>query len=158
MLGEPVDGRSLLPLISGDAEGDADEAISEYAAECASHPCFMIRRGRYKYIHCDVDPPLLFDTEDDPLERSNLVADPTHQNLAGAFAAEVAGRWDSEKIRQDVIATQKRRRAIHDAMIRGELTSWDYAPPRDASREYMRSHMDVTETDILSRFPPHGEA
>ena len=152
--GEPVDGRNLVPLITGDGEEDADEAISEYAAECASHPCFMIRRGNYKYVHCDVDPPLLFNTAEDPLERTNLVNDPAHRDMASAFAAEVAERWDSEKIRLDVIATQKGRRAIYEAMKQGDLTSWDYEPPRDASQEYMRSHMDVTETDVLSRFPP----
>ena len=155
VFGEPIDGRSLVPLITGDGEGDADEAISEYAAECASHPCFMIRRGDYKYVHCDVDPPLLFNTANDPLERTNLVDDPAHIDMAAAFAGEVAERWNSEKIRLDVIATQKSRRAIHEAMKRGELTSWDYAPPRDAAQEYMRSHMDVTETDVLSRFPPY---
>jgi len=155
VFGEPVDGRSLLPLLTGTGEGDRDEAISEYAAECASHPCFMIRRGAYKYIHCDVDPPLLFDTAADPLERNNLAMDEAFAEIVGSFAREVADRWDSEKIRLDVIATQKRRRAIHEAMRRGELTSWDYNPPRDASHEYMRSHMDVTETDILSRFPPY---
>ncbi len=153
-LGDDIDGRSLLPLIAGNADDDRDEAICEYAAECASHPVFMIRRGRYKYIHCEVDPPLLYDLIDDPDEQTNLADDPAHQNVASAFAAEVNERWDSEKIRQDVIATQKQRRAIHHAMVKGERTSWDFSPARNAAEEYMRSHMDVTETDIRSRFPP----
>ena len=71
-LGDDIDGRSLLPLIAGNADDDRDEAICEYAAECASHPVFMIRRGRYKYIHCEVDPPLLYDLIDDPDEQTNL--------------------------------------------------------------------------------------
>ena len=56
MLGEPIDGRSLMPLARG--EGDpVDEAIGEYCAEMTAYPVIMIRRGPLKYIHCDSDPP-----------------------------------------------------------------------------------------------------
>jgi len=45
----PVDGRSLVPELSGrDAPG---EVIGEYLAEAAIAPLLMIRRGRYKFIH-----------------------------------------------------------------------------------------------------------
>ncbi|MGI9387147.1 MAG: choline-sulfatase, partial [Methyloligellaceae bacterium] len=59
-LGQPIDGRSLLPLITG-GEDATDEAIGEYCAEMTSHPVIMIRRGPYKYIHCEADEPLLYD-------------------------------------------------------------------------------------------------
>lgn len=154
-MGQAVDGRSLLPLITGDASDDANRAISEYAAECASHPVIMIRDGQYKYIHCEVDPPLLYDLDADPMEHTNLATDPAYAEIAAKFDAEIRAGWDSEKIRQDVIATQKARRAVHQAMGKGGHTSWDYAPMRDHSQEYMRSHMDVTETDVRSRFPPY---
>ncbi|MEM7239886.1 MAG: choline-sulfatase [Pseudomonadota bacterium] len=152
--GMPIDGRSLMPLASGTAEGDADEAVVEYCAECASHPIFMIRHGAMKYIHCDVDPPQLFDLAADPGERVNLADEPAHAETAAAFAAEVVRRWDSEAIRQNVIRTQKQRRAVHAAMEAGLLTSWDYNPPRDASKEYVRNHMDWTEAAAKTRWPP----
>ncbi|MBY8976128.1 choline-sulfatase [Rhodobacteraceae bacterium NNCM2] len=152
--GMPIDGRSLLPLARGEADNDPDEAIAEYCAECASHPVFMIRRGQYKYTHCDVDPPQLFDLAADPGERTNLAPDPAHAERADAFAAEVAERWDSEAIRKNVIATQKQRRAVHAAMEAGLLTSWDYNPPRDASKEFVRNHMDWTEAAVKTRWPP----
>ncbi|MEM7499906.1 MAG: choline-sulfatase, partial [Pseudomonadota bacterium] len=147
-IGAPLDGRSLWPEARGEdpAEG---EAIGEYCAELASHPVFMIRRGQFKYIHCDVDPPQLFDLEADPHELVNLAGDAAHANLAASFAAEVAERWDSEAIRQNVIATQKQRRAVHAAMEAGALTSWDYAPRRDASNEFVRNH--VPYGDALNR-------
>ncbi len=152
-LGQVVDGRSLLPLAQG-GEDQIDVAIGEYCAEMTSHPVFMIRRGQHKYIHCDPDPPMLFDLENDPDEQINLANDPACADLVKGFAAEVAERWDSDAIRQDVIATQKQRRAVHAAMEAGALTSWDYNPPRDASQEYVRNHMDWTVAAARTRFPP----
>lgn len=156
-LANATDGRSLWGLAIGriEAADDLDEAISEYCAECASHPCFMIRRGPYKYIHCDIDQPLLFNLEDDPNELTNLAADPTMADVADSFAAEVRQRWDSDRIRQDVMATQKQRHAVYDAMQDGTLTSWDFQPKRDAANEYVRNHMDWTVAAANSRFPPH---
>ena len=153
-LGLPLDGRSLWSLATGAARSGDGEVIAEYCAECASHPLFMIRRGRFKYIHCDVDPPQLYDLEADPAELINLVVDPEHADIAAAFAAEVSGRWQSEAIRQHVIATQRQRRAVHAAMEAGALTSWDYQPRRDASQEFVRNHMDWTEAAAKTRFPP----
>ena len=70
-VGAPLAGRSLWELAAGGTDA-TDETTGEYTAEMTSHPMFMIRRGRHKYIHCDTDPPLLYDVEVDPLERTNL--------------------------------------------------------------------------------------
>ncbi|MEM7342840.1 MAG: choline-sulfatase [Chloroflexota bacterium] len=151
--GQPIDGRSLLPLATGDTDS-VDEAIGEYCAEMTPYPVYMIRRGQYKYIHCESDSPLLFDLKSDPDELTNRADDPTLSDLVAAFAAEVQRRWDSEAIREDVIKAQKQRRAVHAAMETGSLTSWDYNPPRDASQEYVRNHMDWTVAAAKTRFPP----
>jgi len=121
-----------------------------------AHPVFMIRRGKFKYIACELDPPQLFDIEADPMELTNLADDPAHIGIARAFADEVAARWDSDKIRSDVIATQHQRRAVHAAMEAGLLTSWDYQPPRDASQEFVRN--TVSWDDVLHRmqYPAPG--
>lgn len=157
--GMPLDGRSLLPEArGGTAPADAC-AIGEYCAEMApAHPVLMIRRGRWKYIHCDADPAQLYDLDADPMELENLAADPAHAGTAADFAAEVAARWDSAAIGANVIATQKQRRAVHAAMERGIRTSWDYQPPRDASREFVRN--TVSWDDVLYRmqYPPPGDA
>ncbi len=73
---------------------------------------------------------------------------------ADELAEEVRRRWDSEKIRLDVICTQKQRRAIHAAMETGPITSWDYDPPSDAANQYVRNHMDWAVTAAKTRFPP----
>ncbi|MEM9425072.1 MAG: choline-sulfatase [Pseudomonadota bacterium] len=153
ILGEPVDGRSLMSLARG-GDDPVDEAIGEYCAEMTPAPVIMIRRGPLKYIHCDIDPPLLFDVVADPLETTNLANDPAHAEQAAAFAEEVSERWDGEALRQDVIATQKSRRALHAAMEAGAGEHWDYNPPSDASQQYVRNHMDWAEANQRYRFPP----
>ena len=152
-LGQPIDGRSLWPLATGGGD-PVSEAIGEYCAEMAGHPVFMIRRGDLKYIHCDPDPPQLYDLAADPGERTNLAAHPDYAEPAAAFAAEVAERWDSTALRAQIIATQKQRRAVHGAMQAGATAHWDWNPPADASQQYVRNHMDWTAAAARYRYPP----
>ena len=156
ILGEPVDGRSLLPLARGE-EDPRDEAIGEYCAEMTPYPVFMIRRGTLKYIHCDADPAQLYDLANDPQETTNVAEDPAYSVAAAAFAAEVAGRWDGEQMRAAIIATQKSRRKLHAAMEAGAGEAWDYNPPSDATKQYVRNHMDWTVAAERYRFPPLKE-
>ena len=154
-VGQAAVGRSLWPLATG--QGDpVNEAIGEYCAEMTAYPVFMIRRGRHKFIHCQSDPPQLFDLIDDPEERVNLAADAADAALTAQFSDEVRDRWDSEKIRQDVIADQERRRVVQSAMETGSDPAWDYQPVRDASNEYVRNHTDWIEAAAKTRFPPLG--
>ena len=151
-VGAPLAGRSLWELAAGGTDA-TDETTGEYTAEMASHPMFMIRRGRHKYIHCDTDPPLLYNVEADPLERTNLADDPGSADLAAAFAAETAQRWDGTGIRQRVLHSQRSRRVLHAAVESDTSLSWDYSPARDAANEYVRNHMDWAEAGPRSRFP-----
>lgn len=153
ILGEPIDGHSLLPLARGEPD-PKDEAIGEYCAEMTPYPVFMIRRGALKYIHCDPDPPQLYDIVSDPLEKVNLANDTTYAKQAQAFKKEVADRWDSEDLRNRIIITQKSRRALHSAMEAGAGEPWDYNPSRDASKEYVRNDMDWPIVAAKTRFPP----
>ena len=153
LLGEPIDGRSLLPLATGGTD-TVDEAIGEYCAEMTPWPVFMIRRGSLKYIHCDPDPPQLYDLSMDPLEKTNLAKDKSYADHSKAFTQEVAERWDSETLRQNIISTQKSRRALHAAMEAGAGESWDYNPPSDASQQYVRNNVDWTVAASRYRFPP----
>ena len=149
-----MDGVSLwLTLAAGTAA--QTEAIGEYCAEMApGWPVCMIRRGRWKYIHCEVDPPQLFDLETDPEERTNLADEPAHATVAADFAAEAARRWDSAAIRDRVLANQAMRRVVQGALETGRHAAWDYDPPRDASQEFVRN--TVSWDDVLHRmqYPP----
>ncbi|MCV6593635.1 MAG: choline-sulfatase [Silicimonas sp.] len=147
-----IDGTSLTNLMRGDTEDR--EVIAEYLAEMAGHPAFMIRRGAFKYIHCDGDPPQLYNLETDPGEVTNLADDPTHAETARAFAEEVAARWDSAALRETVIGSQQARFGLDRAMAAGSGQHWDFNPPRDASNEYVRNHMDWTVAAAHYRYPP----
>ncbi|MEM9349216.1 MAG: choline-sulfatase [Pseudomonadota bacterium] len=141
MLGAPVDGRSLWPLACGSGDSE-DIAVCEYCAEMTPAPVIMLRRGSLKYIHCDPDPPMLFDLARDPLELNNLADHPEYAERAKALAAEIASGWECEALRQDVIRTQNARRVTHKAHAQGASEHWDYNPPSDASEQYVRNHMD----------------
>jgi len=151
---QDTNGRSMVPLFNGESADFHGRAIAEYCAECASHPMLMIREGHLKYIQCDIDPPLLYDVVNDPRELVNLAEDPAYASSALKFAQIASDHWDSEQVRADVINTQRQRRAVHAAMEQGALTSWDYQPPRDASQEFVRNHMDWTVAAEKTRFPP----
>jgi len=148
----PLDGRSLLPHLSG-APGH-DEVVAEYLAEGAIAPIVMIRRGRHKFIHSPADPDQLFDLASDPHERVNLAGDPASAGLAGEFRREIAARWDLETLDREVRRSQQRRFAVGKALGIGVPTPWDFTPTYDASRRYIRNHMDLADLEEIARFPP----
>ncbi len=151
----PLDGRSLLPHLSG--LPGRDEAVGEYLAEGAIAPIVMIRRGRHKFIASPADPDQLFDLAADPGEQVNLAADPAAAGLAGAFRQEVAERWDLAALDKDVRLSQRRRLAVRAALDTGILTSWDHAPGYDAAHRYIRNHRDLGDLEREARFPPVGQ-
>ena len=63
-------GTSLLKLLDGQ---DADRTVfSEYHAVGSMTGIFMVRFGRYKYVHYDGYRPQLFDLDADPMETRDL--------------------------------------------------------------------------------------
>lgn len=155
-LDQSINGRSLHKLLTRDGTDDESFAISEYSGECTSHPMVMIRRDCYKYIHCDIDPPMLFNLQDDPDELENLASLESHREIAVSFHNEVAETWDLDRIRTDVIANQKARLLIHEAMVRNSTLSWDFQPIRNAATTYVRTNQNCDDMAQSSRFPRFG--
>jgi choline-sulfatase len=154
----PVDGRSLLPLLSG-ASGPKErpeEVLGEYLAEGAIAPIVMIRRGLHKFVHSPVDPDQLYDLVRDPLEQSNLAGRVEHADTVAAFREEVAARWSLSAVHEQVLASQRRRHLVDAALRAGRYTPWDFQPRRDASRMYVRNDQELNDIEARARFPPLG--
>ncbi|MFN0191230.1 MAG: choline-sulfatase [Aestuariivirga sp.] len=149
-LARAVDGRSLFPLLAGEKENPDATMIGEYLAEGAIAPMYMLRRGPWKFIHTPSDPDQLFNLMDDPGELKNLA---TSHPLATIMRKEIETKFDIPRIHADVLASQQSRLMMFEALKRGHSFPWDFQPLRDASEQYTRNHMSVTDRDLKSRFP-----
>ena len=144
-------GQSLVPMGQGVQRTEA--VAMEYAAEASQSPMVALRRGRWKYTNCAIDPEQLFDLEADPHELKNLAEDPAHAETLETFRIEAATRWDLETFDADVRKSQARRWVVYEALREGGYYPWDYQPLRKASEQYMRNHMDLNVLEENKRFP-----
>ncbi|MDP9939048.1 choline-sulfatase [Ectopseudomonas alcaliphila] len=149
--GLELEGHSLLPHLQG--KGGHDEVLGEYMAEGSTSPLMMIRRGPWKFVYSEQDPLLLFNLDNDPLERQNLADCSGHKGILAGFLAEARERWDIPAIHAATLASQRRRRLVAEALSQGKLTSWDHQPWVDASQQYMRNHIDLDDLERRARFP-----
>ena len=147
----PVDGSSLMGLAAG--EGRDAPVLMEYAAEGSYAPLVAIREGRWKFTHCPLDPPQLFDLEADPQERRNLAEDPHHGPQVVAFMQQVEARRDMAAFDAAVRESQARRWVVYEALRQGRHQPWDYEPKTDAAERFMRNHMDLNVVETKARFP-----
>jgi arylsulfatase A-like enzyme len=88
-----VQGRSLLPLVHGVTPADWRTAVfadwdfryykSGVKLNLSSEKCraWMIRDDRYKYVHFNGLPNMLFDLKEDPEEFNNIAGDPQYRDL-----------------------------------------------------------------------------
>jgi choline-sulfatase len=100
-------GESLFALANA---ADRDRVIfAEYHASASPSGIFMIRDGRYKYIHYVGFEPQLFDLEADPGETRDLAADPAHAGALAACDAKLRQICDPEDVDRQAKADQQAR-------------------------------------------------
>ncbi|HEU4825680.1 MAG TPA: choline-sulfatase [Dongiaceae bacterium] len=134
-----LDGKDLRPAAKH-AAAPTGEVLGEYMAEGYDAPVVMIRRGTRKFVYSQLEGPELYDLARDPLETRNLALEEKHRREVEEWLRGVGRRWDLDRLRADVIASQKQRRAIHGALITGRIAPWDYAPKVDAAALYYRNY------------------
>ena len=147
-----ADGESLVPLLSGQRNPEKT-VTGEYLGEGAIAPIIMIRKDNWKYVHCDVDPPQLYDLAADPFELTNLAGDVAHVSVVSMMAAMVTAHGDTGVMKDQVLASQQARRTVDRALRQGRYTAWDFQPFTDASQRFMRNHLDLNEVENSRRFP-----
>ncbi len=101
-------GHSLLRV----AQGEAPErpVLSEYHDGGAITGIFMLRLGRWKYIHyAEGHPAQLFDLEDDPEEREDLGESPDHGKVRARCAAALGKLLDPEAVNARAFHDQARK-------------------------------------------------
>lgn len=71
------------------------------------------------------------------------------------FMEEVQARWDLETITEDVLRSQRRRRLVYSALIKGNPAIWDYEPRIDPSTQYVRNQGKgaLDDVELISRWP-----
>ena len=176
----PIDGHTLLPQLEG--QSGIDTVYGEYTGEGTIAPLMMIKRGPWKFVTCPVDPPQLFNLDQDPKEMHNLMTmeyDPDLLAIAEGFTKEANIRWDMKAIHEEVLKSQRARRLCWDALKQGRFESWDYQPRTDAREQYVadpllalanltlitqltisplnryiRSHVPLDNLELRARYPP----
>jgi len=146
-----TDGESLVPLAMGTPR--TTPVLMEYAAEGSEAPLVALRFEHWKFIHCELDPPQLFNLAADPDELVNLATDPAHIELTARFADLVAKHWDMEAFDADVRESQARRLIVYEALRNGAYFPWDFQPLQKASERFMRNHMDLNVLEHNQRYP-----
>jgi choline-sulfatase len=152
---DPLDGSSLVAMLSGDNAGREDVTRIEFLGEGVYAPACILLRDGLKYVHCRNDPPMLFDLKNDPDELVILAGSLDHADVEKSMHDEVQARWNYAALERDILDSQRRRLFVQESLLQGQWSSWDYQPPNDASRQYVRGAVDpnTTATKAKRRYP-----
>ncbi len=87
--------------------------ISEYHAFGAINSYYMLRHGRFKYVHYVGHPPQLFDLDADPRELNDLAANPAYGDVLREAEARLRAILDPEEIEARSFADQEAKIAAN---------------------------------------------
>jgi choline-sulfatase len=121
---EALPSRSLWAIATG--QHLERTVLSEYHAAGSITGSFMIRHGRWKYIHHVGFRPELYDLEADPGETTDLAERPDLASVLADCEARLRGLCDPAAVSAEAFRDQRRRIAEHggrDAILaRGDFS------------------------------------
>lgn len=108
------DGRTLVPLLTGQNEDWDDTAWAEEAGqrEAGVPPTVMLRQGDWKFIHyhgCD-EADELYNLQDDPDEMNNRIHDAACGEVRERLHHQIAENWDGERVARKIAASLAARK------------------------------------------------
>ncbi len=104
-------GRSLLELAR--REDPERVVFSEYHAVGATAGMYMVRKGRWKYVHYVGHRPQLFDLEADPHEGTDLGESSAHAAVRAELEAELREIVDPDAVNGQAFADQEAKIKAH---------------------------------------------
>lgn len=153
----PLDGHDLSGLAGGAAAAGSDLVVSEYSDMGVCAPCRMVREGDFKYVYVHGHAPMLFDLEEDPLERDNLSGRPESAETERRLHTALTCGWDPETINQRILESQAGRELIWTVTKSGrQRDNWSYETRRGDKQRYVRGGGDDEGTVAVkgrARFP-----
>jgi choline-sulfatase len=112
-------------------------AFSEYHGMGSTHPAYMVRYGRWKYVDYLDYPPQLFDVEADPEELKDLAFDHGHKGVLEDMRARLHAICDPREVDARARRRQKELLELHggrEAVIkRGDL---GFTPPPGVAADF----------------------
>jgi choline-sulfatase len=131
---QALPGTSLLRLLDGK---NTDRTVfSEYHAVGSLTGIFMVRFGRYKYVHYEGYRPQLFDVAADPMETRDLALASGYDAALGEGDRRLRAICDPAKVSQQAFEDQERRiRELGGTEAVLKRGSYPYTPaPGEAPR------------------------
>lgn len=121
-------GASLFAVAHG--EKPERPVLSEYHGMGSTTGAFMLRNGRYKYVHYVAYPPQLFDLESDPEELDDLAGDPAYGQVLAECEEKLRAVLDPDAVDARAKRRQAEQMELHGGrervIARGDL---GFTPP-----------------------------
>ncbi len=120
-------GSSLLDLAQGEDAGRT--AFSEYHAVGSIAGIFMVRFGRWKYVHYEGYRPQLYDLEADPGETRDLAGEAGHEEAIAEGLRRLRAICDPAEVTARAFADQERRvEDLGGVEVVRKMGSYPYTP------------------------------
>jgi arylsulfatase A-like enzyme len=103
--GSPLDGRSLVPLLAGQAADWEDDVYCVFNGHYMSYQSRMVTNGSYKYVFNAPEFDELYDLVADPWEMQNLISSPEQQEILQSLRFRLL-YW-AERTRDPLLANMR---------------------------------------------------